>query len=398
MTTDVLNVEEKISFNEDIESFEFHQYTPFNTSSIGNSDEIRITMYQTDALTLPSQSNIYLEGEVYKESGVLPKLVNNAFAFLFELIRYEINGIEVDSVRNPGITSTLKHYASLKPAHVRGMENSGFYDPNDYRPQEISKFNVIIPLKYLMGFFEDYNKVLINAKQELILLRSRSDKDAFLTGDESSRIRLDKIAWNIPHLRASDRAKLQLYKTIEKSSPVYLAFRGWETHEYPTIPTSTKFTWRVKTSDQLQKPRYVLLAFQTGRRDTLTKDRSLFDSINVRNVRLFLNNLQYPYQDFQADFETEKISQIYDNYIRFRSDYYSGSDSGPLMTRSTFKQSPFIVINCAHQNESIKEGTVDIRLEVECTSPIPANTSAFCIILHDKVIEYTILNGLVRRY
>lgn len=38
------------------------------------------------------------------------KFINNGVAFLFEEIRYEMNGIVVDRVRNPGIISTIKSY------------------------------------------------------------------------------------------------------------------------------------------------------------------------------------------------------------------------------------------------------------------------------------------------
>jgi len=38
---------------------------------------------------------------------------NNCVAFIFDEIRYELNGVEIDRSKNVGITSTFKNYVSL---------------------------------------------------------------------------------------------------------------------------------------------------------------------------------------------------------------------------------------------------------------------------------------------
>jgi len=40
-------------------------------------------------------------------------LGNNCVAFIFDEIRYELNGVEIDRNRNVGITSTLKNYVTV---------------------------------------------------------------------------------------------------------------------------------------------------------------------------------------------------------------------------------------------------------------------------------------------
>jgi len=58
---------------------------------------------------------------------------------------------------------------------------------------------------------------------------------------------------------------------------------------------------------------------------------------------------------------------------------------------------PIVVIDCARQNESIKSATVDVRIEFDCKENIPANTTAYCLILHDRVVEYCSLSNVVRK-
>ena len=41
--------------------------------------------------------------------------------------------------------------------------------------------------------------------------------------------------------------------------------------------------------------------------------------------------------------------------------------------------------------------TVDVRLEFEANDDFPAATSAFCLILHDRVIQYKPINGEIKK-
>jgi len=59
----------------------------------------------------------------------------------------------------------------------------------------------------------------------------------------------------------------------------------------------------------------------------------------------------------------------------------------PSLTFETFlRNGPFVIIDYSRQNESVKSGTMDIRLEFEYKEDIPANTTAYFLIIHDRVI------------
>ena len=48
-----------------------------------------------------------------------------------------------------------------------------------------------------------------------------------------------------------------------------------------------------------------------------------------------------------------------------------------------------VIIDCSRQNESVKSGTVDVQLKFEFKEYVSANTTAYCRVIHDHVIEYS---------
>lgn len=45
----------------------------------------------------------------------------------------------------------------------------------------------------------------------------------------------------------------------------------------------------------------------------------------------------------------------------------------------------------------IKSATVDVRIEFGCRGNIPANTTAYCLILHDRVVKYSPLTNSMHK-
>jgi len=67
-----------------------------------------------------------------------------------------------------GLTSLMKGYASLTSGKVRLKTRAGYHAQETGRQTDANGyFDVNIPLKVLLGFFEDYNKIVGNAKHEL---------------------------------------------------------------------------------------------------------------------------------------------------------------------------------------------------------------------------------------
>jgi len=83
-------------------------------------------------------------------------------------------------------------------------------------------------------------------------------------------------------------------------------------------------------------------------------------------------------------------------YTRFQSSYYN-RESQPFLTPNEFKLAPIIVVDLSYQNESVKTGPIDVRILIEMKTPGHENTQAYCLLIHDRLVEYNLLNGLVQR-
>lgn len=397
----MLNVEELPIFDDAIENIEVHTYNPYN-NNFSNNDEIRICINQQDSYVLPCDSNIYIEGTVLKkkngEVSSTVDLINNCCSFLFNDIRYELNGMEIDHCKNVGITTCMKSYISFdsdtyKSASNAGWSLTGFSLKN-------GQFNFCIPLKHLLGFSEDYRKIIINAKHELILNRKTTDLDCVniaTKNADSVEFTLNKVQWRMPHIQVGDEKRLELLKYLEREKTIQMCFRSWDIYEYPTLPTTTKHLWTVKTSSQLEKPRYVIVGLQTSRKNQIDLDASVFDHCNISDIKVYLNSKQYPYESLNLNFISDKFSLLYDMYTKFQNSYYN-RDPKPWLTKTEFKSiAPLFVFDCSRQNDSIKTATVDIRLEIDSVGDIPDHTAAYCLLIHDRIIEYTPLTNFIKK-
>ena len=100
---DILSIAGEPVFDDHIVKIETHTYNPYANTTFGYSDEIRIPIQQQDLYTLPCESFLYVEGKLSSNEKpsadrvppIATTLVNNCVAFMFEEIRYELDGVEI---------------------------------------------------------------------------------------------------------------------------------------------------------------------------------------------------------------------------------------------------------------------------------------------------------------
>ncbi|KAL6416838.1 hypothetical protein ACFW04_013144 [Cataglyphis niger] len=271
---------------------------------------------------------------------------------MFEEIRDELEGGD----RSKQKRRNNEHDEELTLTVERSgiLQNAGW----DFaaKSHAINDFNFCVPHSVLLGFCEDYKRVVINARHELVLIRARNDYNCLVSRESHEpKIDLLKIHWQMPHVVLNDVNKLALLRTLDSGRYLSIAFRSWDLYEFPLLQSTTKHSWAVKAATQLEKPRYVIFALQSGRRNVLPQDPSIFDNCKLTNVKLYLNSDFYPYDDMNLNFEKNKIAVLYDMYSKFRKTYYGCDKDEALFNLAKFKTfGPIVVIDCSRQNESIK--------------------------------------------
>lgn len=407
MGSSILHIQDPVLFEESISNYQIHTHNVYNTTTFDCADEIRIAVQNSDNCLLPSKSFLRICGRLVKNNAaanVVPdrtKFVNNGCCHMFREMRFLINNVLLDENKNCGITTSMKNYVSLTPAQNNVMHNASWNGINEKESlsDENGYFDFSIPLSILFGSCSDYVRVFVGVKMELILIRANSDQNALITTGavEDCKVLISKIEWNLPYIHLSDKEKIKQLTLIASDRPIPLSFRSWSLYEYPMIPTTTKFVWTVKSSSHLERPRYIIIGLQTNRKNNLALNASQFDKCNVRDVKVFLNNLAFPYQNLNLDFTKSQYSVLYQMYADFQPSFLEKKGK-PLLTKSEFiDKAPLFVIDCSKQNESVKQTVVDLRIEIDATENFAANTSAHCLIIHDTIFEYQPISSLVRK-
>jgi len=99
------------------------------------------------------------------------------------------------------------------------------------------------------------------------------------------------------------------------------------------------------------------------------------------------------YGHLNLNMTNNQFALLYDMYSRFQAAYY-GKEAEPLLSQTEFvNHAPLVIIDCSKQNELLKTGPVDVRMEFESQENLLAETTANCLIMHDRVVDYSPLSG-----
>jgi len=237
-------------------------------------------------------------------------LGNNCVAFIFDEIRYELNDVKVDRNRNVGKISTLKNYVTASSDRSMILRKAGW----DAQTTAAGYFNFCVPLYVLLGFCEDYKRVVINARHELILIRTDDDNNC-LMGDPAIEptFELFKVQWRMPHVLLSEINKLST-----RFGRAWLFARG--------ICTSFR---SCRAQPNIRGPSRWLLSSKSYAKsfslckqvEKTSEDISRFDDCKLTNAKLYLNLECYPY-DLNLDFDKNRCAILYNLYARFCKSYY----------------------------------------------------------------------------
>jgi len=385
-------------------------YLP-HVRSFNENDEIRITLNHKDAYTLPCDSLLILEGRVVNASdGTTPstaKFVNNGFAHLFSEIRYEMNGVVVDIVRKPGIATTMKGAASLSRIERQALAHSGWTPDdtsdtaNDWLTQtSTGEFSGWVKLSTWSGFFEDHRRVVYGVTQELVLVRGRRDADCLKdrgTGPAvNAKIVIENVAWRMPHVQVDAPAQTYLSRVIAQDRPIPIDFMRWELHENPNVLKTKQHTWSVRATVPTKIPQHVMIAFQTARGGNLKANCSEFDHCHLRSMKLFVNDVQYPYRDLKATWRGDSHPELYHMFQAFDPVYNKRHPQSAVTRGTLWDKTPIVVFDCSNHPRPVLDSTLDLKIEWECTEDVPDKTSVYALLLYRVAYHYHPLTTIVR--
>ena len=92
-----------------------------------------------------------------------------------------------------------------------------------------------------------------------------------------------------------------------------------------TVPQATVFSWRLGVKNAPEKPRWIIVGFQTEKGGDQTKN------VNLKNMYVMLNATRYPAVDYNLSFANQQYSRAYGDASMFGVRHF-GMDE--LITRS----------------------------------------------------------------
>ena len=342
----ILKITERIPNDTGIDEYEYIEYGTIAGTNLNNfGGDIRIIIETQDIYTHPSESFLIIEGRLTKDDdtlyadGDVISLTNNGMMYLFKNIKYQLVEKTIEEVQYPGQATTmmklLKYPDDFSKSHglnqlwykdtataANLVENVGFEIRKEYiinKPDPKGTFSFKIPLKYIFGFCEDYDKVLYGINQTLILTRN-NDNDAIFRVNVAGngKITLDKILWYMPHVMPADKDKLELCKIIERKETLPVGYRKIQCIN-ASVPQTTLFTWDFKSTESTEVPRFIIVGFQTNKSNNQRQNTAIFNNVGVNNICVNLNSKTYPETDYNISFPKQKISRPYGDAALFRS-------------------------------------------------------------------------------
>ena len=166
--------------------------------------------------------------------------------------------------------------------------NTGFRSRQDYiikQSADKGTFSFCIPLNHIFGFCDDYNKVLYGFKHTLTLNR-KADDDAIIKAATlltKGKVNLTKLSLFMPRVTPSVAASNTLYKVIESKVDVPFSFRSRQCDTI-TVPVSNTFSWRLSARSSSERPRYVIVGFQTNKDGSQDLNPAIFNHCKLKNI------------------------------------------------------------------------------------------------------------------
>lgn len=281
-TSAILDCNEKGVEDDSMKENEAVEYVPNTGVQLNNSGDIRITVESRDIYSHPVESYLLIGGRLTNTDGTayadadMVTLINNGVVHLFDSMRYDIDGKEMETLRYPGQALIMLKALTISDDQSRAeglselwakysttaaaATNTGFAARQAWvvqSPQEKGRFQVRTPLKEIFGFSEDLN--VVYGLKEQLTLRRKADTDAIFKAAAAAdgKVVLDQISWFLPVVEPNQQALSALTKQIESKSELEIDYR---------IPQITTFTWPLTVKAGSERPRYMIVAFQTGKK------------------------------------------------------------------------------------------------------------------------------------
>ena len=156
------------------------------------------------------------------------------------------------------------------------------------------------------------------------------------------------------------------------------------------VPVPNTFSWRLSARSANERPRYVIVGFQTNKGGSQELNPSVFDHYDLKNMYVTLNSERYPAVNYDLEFNNNKYSRAYRDAAKFDNRLYGISEiiAQPNLSAQNYRFiCPLFVFDVSKQAERLKSSVLDVQIKATFNSNVPAGTQAFAVVLSDKLLR-----------
>lgn len=406
-----------------------------------NNGTIEIDIPASDEYYMVSKSFLKVKGRLVRandaayDAAAQVALINNALMYLFSSIEYSLGGVKIETLDFPGHTTSMLGYLSYPDDFSAGLNQcwrkdtgvhassteytasplvaAGVVIPaGQFTPQRNPNYNegfavrrkllmdndapgefsFNVPFSHMFGFAE-YDKVLYNLRHTLRFTRASDDMPIHrANGVAAGKILLTDIRWVIPKITPSVEMRARLLESVKSRQEVPISFSG-RTGEHTIVTQNVRnYEWMINRAAGIEKPRWIIVGFQTDKTSTQEQNPAVFDHINVTNAFVQLNSEKYPSEDTTVDFATNDYVDFCDMAEEFKREHYEFNNliGGTQIDMINYKKLfPLLVFDLRHQSEVIKSNIMSMKLNFKFSANVPAQTSMYVVIISDRVMKLT---------
>lgn len=389
---------------------EYRIVSPVSESGFNTPNNyIDFKLDQSDAF-YNARMQYHITGKLTKSDGTdyvaksTIKLVDNFAAFLFSRIEVKKHNTLIDIVENPGITSTIKGLVKYSNSQKHTLNASGFVSTFTGG----GKFEALGTLGHLgLGFFDHLIHPMYKGGFEIRFTRS-GNNDAILhwkgteqgaVEPDDGKITIESFVLRVPLVEYDPTKKIELIDDLKKlsdSDKLIYDYLQWQCIEKKGVTAPFNFDI-TNLFRNVYNPNFIIIGIQNDRSDNQKKDPSKFDSENIKNASVRINQTPYPYELQNLDITNSKHRILYDMYQNFRRATFK--DENVYLNAEDFvKDYPLIVIDTSLHPETIDRAKSDIEVRLDFANNLVAGNkiTAYIVVVSTTFFTYDITRNLIK--
>ena len=324
------------------------------------------------------------------------RLVSYGMTALFSSVKLETSGGRTEYIDHchPNLlmykllTSTDDEYES---GFVRNQGNRDSQLKGDHNAAERVHLYMMIKMSDLFDYVNDLEKIIYGLRFKLKLKRNNSDRallrvnaGADAVGNDGN-IDIRDISWCAPSIDPSNNNRIIVQKGLSKKNNLDFSYYERKTY-YKNVPNATNFLFDLGMESGMERPQYLIVAFENYNVNEQTHDASTFDVMNVTECYCKICREFYPEDRMNIDYGTNNYNEAFKEIVSFNKDYNGlPHNIKPYINHRTFKSNYRIhVFDTRYQRDHI--GPQPIQLNFKLSAAV-ADVICHALVLTGKVIS-----------